>query len=176
MRWARGGWLLMGMMIVVLPAAAQLREYPDESLMGVKGVHVIVQYQAPNEGAFGLTQKDLVRAVESRLRADNVAVLDDAAWHKEPGEPYLLINVVGTSVKRTRKGDPAFVFSFSADLIQKVTLGRTPAFSTDAATWSQGYFIVVPRDQLNNVTLQISDVAHDFAGALTQANASAHAK
>jgi hypothetical protein len=152
------------------PSFSQLREYPDESLTGVKAVHVLVRYQAPNEGAYGLTQKDLQKAVEARLEADNVPVLDAKAWHKASGEPYLFVNVVGTQVEPTKKENAVFVYSFSADLIQKVVLSRDPSFKTDGATWSQGYFIVVPKDQLNNVTLQISDVAHDFAESLHQTN------
>jgi hypothetical protein len=118
-----------------------------------------------------LTQKDLQKAVEARLEADDVPVLDEKAWHKESGEPYLFVNVVGTQVDATKKENAVFVYSFSADFIQKVALLRDPSFKTDGATWSQGYFIVVPKDQLNKVTLQISDVAHDFAGSLHQANA-----
>jgi hypothetical protein len=164
--------IILGLTLVTtIPSFSQLREYPDESLVGVKGVHVVVRYQAPNEGAYGLTQKDLQKAVEARLQADNVTLLDTNAWHKESGEPYLFVNVVGTQVEPGKKDNAVFVYSFSADLIQKVTLGRDPSFATDGATWSQGYFIVVPKDQLNNVTLQISDVAHDFAGSLHQANA-----
>ena len=146
---------------------SQLREYPDESLTGVKAVHVVVHYEAPNEAAYGLTEKDLQDAVEERLAADDVSVLDEASWSKEPGEPCFFVNVVGTQVDTEGK---TFAYSFSADFIQKVMLGRNSSFKTEGATWSQGYFLVVPYDRLSNVTLQISDVAHDFAGSLHEAN------
>lgn len=148
----------------------QLREYPDQSLAGVKGVRVVVRYQAPSEHAYGLTEADLKRAIETRLAVDNVKVLDDTAWRKEPGEPYLFVNVVGTQVDSARHDASPFVFSFSADLIQKVVLASKPDFSTEGATWSQGYFVVVTKENLRDVTLQISNVAHDFAESLHEAN------
>jgi hypothetical protein len=148
---------------------AQLREYPDESLIGLKGVKVVVRYEAPPEGTYGLTEQDLRDAVEERLIADNVKVLDEKQWEREPGSPYLYIDVVGTPVD-TVGNKRLFVFSFSADLIQRVTLHRKPSYITDGATWSQGYFVVVPEDQLRKVTLQISDTAHDFAESVHNAN------
>jgi hypothetical protein len=155
------------------PSLSQLREHPDESLIGVRGVHVVVRYQAPNEQPFGLTETDLRHAIETRLTADNVKVLDDRAWRREPGAPYLFVNVVGTQVDSTRQDRSPFVFSFTADLIQSVALARKPSFATEGATWSQGYFIVVSKDNLRDVTLQISNVAHDFAESLHEANKSA---
>jgi hypothetical protein len=152
------------------PSPAQLREYPDESLRRIQGVRVVVRYQAPSEAAYGLTEDRLRAAVEARLAADNVRVLDETAWRQEPGEPCLFINVVGTQVDSSRKSHSPFVYSFSADLIQKVSLDRLPAFTSDAATWSQGYFLVVPREELRSVTLQISNVAHDFAESVHLAN------
>jgi hypothetical protein len=151
-------------------SSAQLREYPDQSLAGVRGVHVVVRYQAPNEHVYGLTESDLKHAIETRLAADNVKVLDDTAWRKEPGEPYLFVNVVGTMVDSARQDRSPFVFSFSADLIQNVMLASRPDYSTAGATWSQGYFVVVPKENLREVTLQISNVAHDFAESLHEAN------
>ncbi len=152
------------------PTFAQLREYPDESLAGLKGVHVIVKYNAPDEQAYGLTQDELQKAVEARLSADNIKVFDEKGWRQEPGMPYLFVNVVGTEVTTGRKDEHVYVYSFAADLIQKVSLERQPSFTTEGATWSQGYFITVPTSELNRVTLQISDVAHDFAESIHQAN------
>jgi hypothetical protein len=154
---------------------AQLREYPDASLIGIQGVRVVVDYQAPNEGMYGLTQKNLQDAVKERLTVDNVKVLDEKQWEREPGSPYLYVHVVGTPVETGGKRR-LFVFSFSADLIQRVSLHRKPSYITDGATWSQGYFVVVPQDELRKVTLQISDVAHDFAESVHQANAGSHGK
>jgi hypothetical protein len=172
---ARNGFVLALALTLATtsPSLSQLREHPDESLIGVRGVHVVVRYQAPDEHLFGLTEDDLKHAIEVRLSADNVQVLDDRAWRQEPGEPYLFVNVVGTQVDSTRQDRSPFVFSFSADLIQKVALARKPSFTTEGATWSQGYFIVVSKEHLRDVTLQISNVAHDFAESLHEANKSA---
>ncbi len=165
-------WLALIAFLVVAATTvsfAQLREYPDESLIGLKGVRVVVHYEAPPEGTYGLTQQDLQDAVEERLIADNVNVLDEKQWEHEPGSPYLYIDVVGTPVDTVGK-KRVFAFSFSADLVQRVALRRKPSYITDGATWSQGYFVVVPEDQLRKVTLQISDTAHDFAESVHDAN------
>jgi hypothetical protein len=151
---------------------AQLREYPDESLRGIKAVHVIVHFEAPTDGKVGLTQVDLQSTVETCLEADHIKVIDDQQWKREHGSPYLYIEVVGTRVPTGIKDSPTYVYSFSADLIQQVALTRNRSFTTDGATWSQGYFIVVPKDQLNDVTMQIARVAQDFAASVHAANAS----
>ncbi len=163
-----------GCAVLILGAAvlahAQLREYPDESLRGLKGVHVVVRYEAPPEARYGLTEAGLKAAVEARLAADNLTVLDEETWRTTEGAPYLFINVVGTAVDSLRGSRSGFVYSFTADLIQRVALDRMPSLSTDGATWSQGYVLVVPGSELRSVTLQISDVAHDFAESVRQAN------
>jgi hypothetical protein len=146
----------------------QLREYPDASLIGLKGVRVVVDYQGPVEESYGLTESELQAAVELRLNADNVKVLDEKAWQREPGKPYLYINVVGTQVGSEKS--PTYFYSFTADLIQEISLTRQPSDRTDGATWSQGYTLVVSRDNLREVTLKIGDVAHDFAVSVQEAN------
>jgi hypothetical protein len=146
----------------------QLREYPDESLKGVKGIHVIVNYRGPVEDSYGLTQKQLQDAVELRLKADDMKILNGEEWNKEAGKPYLYINIVGTQVG-TGKTE-TFFYSFAVDLIQQVSLGRRPSFKTEGSTWNQDYALVVAKDSLRDVTLKISDVAHDFAQSVREAN------
>lgn len=160
-------------MLVMLVASTvslfgQLREQPDLSLVGVRGIRVIVNYQGPGENAYGLSQQQLQDAAESRLNADHVTVLKEEDWTKEPGRPLLYINIAGTQVGT---GMPrAFLYSFAADLIQQVSLSRSPSLQTEGSTWNQDYAVVVEKDRLLDVSLKISDLADDFAQALREAN------
>lgn len=149
-------------------ASAQLREYPDESLKGLIGVRVIVNYKGPVEESYGLSQKQLQNTVESRLIADNIKVLNDKQWSREPGNPYFYITVIGTQVGSGTS--PTFFYSFATDLIQNVSLGRIPSLKTQGSTWNQDYSLVVSKDSLRDVTIKISDVAHDFAQSVHEAN------
>ena len=151
-----------------LPLFAQLRQYPDESLKGVKGVRVIVRYKGPVEDSYGLAQKKLQNVVESWLKADGVKVLTNEEWSREPGKPYLSITVVGTQVGSKQR--PAFFYSIATDLIQEVSLSRRPLLKTEGSTWNQDYALVVPKNDLQEVLVKISDAAHDFAQSVREAN------
>lgn len=160
----------VALMLVALaaPSFGQLREHPDLSLKGVKGVRVIVNYQAPIEIPAGLTQAQLQNLVEVQLKADDVKILSQEEWGQEPGKPYFNINVVGTQVGSGES--TTFYYSFAADLIQEVSLGSRPSFKTEGSTWNQDYSLVVTKDDLREVTLKIRDVAHDFAQSVREAN------
>jgi hypothetical protein len=160
--------VLILFIVSAVPSFGQLREHPDESLKGVKGIRAIVNYQGPVEPSFGLTQKQLQDAVELRLKADDIKVLTDEEWNKEPGKPYLYIMIVGTEVGTGNT--PTFFYSFAADFIQQVTLRRRLSLMTEGSTWNQDYALVVSKHDLREVTLKISDVAHDFAQSVHEAN------
>ena len=151
-----------------VPSFSQLRQHPDESLKGMKGVRVIVSYKGPAENSYGLVQKKLRNAVESWLTADGVKVLTGEEWDHAPGKPYLSITVVGTQVGS--KKEPAYFYSIATDLIQEVALSRKPFLKTEGSTWNQDYALVVPKNDLQEVMVKISDAAHDFAQSVHEAN------
>ncbi len=74
-------------------------------------------------------------------------------------------------VARRSPGKPdAYIYTFSADLIQLVTLMRKAADSVEACTWSSGYSVVVPTDDLRAVTVKVGELAQEFVRALEAAN------
>jgi hypothetical protein len=160
--------LLLVLFAATVPSSAQLREYPDSSLKGIQAVRVVVKYAGPDERSFGLTQQQLQDAVELRLKADDVRVLNEEEWNRQPGQPYLCITIAGTRAGSEKT--PVFFYSFAADLIQHVSLGRTPTIVTEGSTWNQDYALVVARTDLREVTMKISDVAHEFAQSVRDAN------
>jgi hypothetical protein len=163
------GVLVIAASIVSLaPAVGQLRENPDESLKGLKSVGVVVRYQAPAEDLYGLTQRQLYDAVVARLKAEDIDVVSDDALSKLPGKPHFCVYVVGTEIGSKRS--PTFFFSFATDLIQDVTISRKPMTTAEGSTWNQDYALVVPGDDLRQVTLKVSDAAHEFAQSVREAN------
>jgi hypothetical protein len=160
--------LLLTLIAATVSSPAQLREYPDASLKGIQGVRVVVKYAGPDERSYGLTQQQLQDAVELRLKADDVRVLTGEEWTGEPGQPYLCITIAGTRAGSEKT--PVFFYSFAADLIQHVSLGRTPSVTTEGSTWNQDYALVVAQKDLREVTMKISDVAHEFAQSVRDAN------
>jgi len=162
-------FLILNLLIATTaPLFGQLREHPDKSLKGVKGVRVIVNYQAPVIDSYGLTQKQLQDAVELRLKVDNIKVLTDKEWKHESGKPYFYITIEGTQVGSEKA--PMFFYTIATDLIQEVLLSRIPSFKTEGSTWNQDYNLVLVKDELREVLLKIDEVAHDFAQSVHEAN------
>jgi hypothetical protein len=151
-----------------VPSFGQLRAHSNESLKGVKGIRVIVNYRGPVEDSHELTQKKLQDAVELQLKADDVKVLTGKEWRHEPGKPYFYVNIVGTQAGSEKT--PTFFYSFSADLIQQVSLRRKPSLKTEGSTWNQDYALVLSKHDLRDLTLKINGVAHDFAQSVHEAN------
>jgi hypothetical protein len=156
------------LIVSIVPSFGQLREHPDESLKGVKGIRVIVDYKGPVEDSYGLSRKQLQNAVELQLKVDGIKILTGEEWSHEPGKPYLNIIIVGTQVGSGKS--PTFFYSFATDLIQEVSLGRKPSLKTEGSTWNQDYAFVVAKDDLREVTMKIGDVAREFAQSVHEAN------
>ena len=149
--------ILFLIITLTIRSFGQLREHPDISLKGLKGIRVVVNYQGPIEASYGLTPKQLQEAIESRFRVNDIKILTEKEWKREPGKPYLSLIIVGTQLGSGKK--PTFFYSFATDLIQQVSLGRQPSIKTLGSTWNQDYNFVVPQDSLREVTLKIDEVA-----------------
>jgi hypothetical protein len=163
--------LLLTIILLIASTAtsfSQLREYPDQSLKGLKGVRVVVKYQAPDEGSYALSQKQLQEAAELQLKTDDIKVLTDKEWSREPGKPYFYVLITGKRI--TSEKTPIFCFTIASDLIQQVSLSRKPAFKTEGSTWNQDYTLILSEDNLREVTLKLNKLAQEFAQSIHDAN------
>jgi len=135
------------------------------SLGDIKGVYVVVQYDAPTDERYGLSKEDLQSALELRLKANDVRVLSDEEWSKTSRKPYLCLTIKGSKLTSTA-GDPDYLFAWGLDLIQRVKILDPAKTESKAITWTQEYSAVLPEHALRTISVNVSDLALEFANAL----------
>ena len=148
---------------------------PDErwrtsipSLAGLNGVYVTVQFDAPIEPQYGVSEVALRSALELRLKANDIHILNEEEWSSSARKPYLCLTVKGSKLGSNTK-DPEFLFAWGLDLIQTVRILDEPKLESKASTWTQQYSAVLPEHALRNIAVRVSALALEFANAMKTA-------
>jgi hypothetical protein len=144
--------------------------YKSDSLRGLRGAYVSVQYGGTPHREAGLTSSQIAAEVSLRLRIAGLNVLTESEWRQEPGRPYLYVNIAETTIPGQGKADLGQVYTCSVDLMQETSLMRSPGSAVDACTWSRGATIIVPPNDLGQVRVLVGDLATEFTAAARAAN------
>ncbi len=160
--------LVMGMCSTVVLAKQNTSESAT-SLHNVKAVYVQVNYNAPPEQQYGLTEDELFKQVKLTLHADNIRTLDREEWIEAAGSPYLRVNIEGAALDPKRV-DTDFMYNYTVELVQRVRLEREPRQQCEAITWSEGSFAIVPHDRLDRIKDSLEDLLLKFNHALQSSN------
>lgn len=141
-------------------------DYYRRSLVGLRGVQVIVEPLRPEAEARGLTTALLQTDAELRLRKAGIRVLTRQESEQAPGNPYLYVNVAITT------GSIYWGDSLHVSLRQTVLLERDTAVRIDAETWdaSSGGGIYLPENIAQKVRGAIDDLVDQFVNAYLAAN------
>jgi len=125
---------ILGLLLVATAhrRSAATNADPKDSLKGLTGVYLIVEYLRPEAEKAGVTRAQLVTDTELRLRQSGIRLLTEAEWLKTPAAPCLYVNV------DAKPKGTLFTYSVDVDLKQVVELGRDPAVTLLAATCSTG--------------------------------------
>ena len=165
--------MLAGILVIGLGSTMGLAKQntPEsvKSLHGLKAVYVQVDYNAPPEQQYGLTEDQLLSQVNVTLKADNIRPLTREEWAEAPGSPYLRVNIAGAALDPKRE-DTDFMYNYTVELVQQVKLAREPRLLCEGVTWSEGSFEVVPHDQLDSIKDSLEDLLLKFNHALQNAN------
>jgi hypothetical protein len=165
--------MLAGILVIGLGSTMGLAKQntPEsvKSLRGLKAVYVVVDYNAPPEQQYGLTEDQLLSQVKVTLNADNIRVLDREEWLETPGSPYLRVNIEG-AVLDPKRADTDFMYNYTVELVQQVKLAREQRVQSEGVTWSEGSFAVVPHDRLDGIKDNLEDLLLKFNHALQAAN------
>ncbi|MBN1361574.1 MAG: hypothetical protein JW993_13330 [Sedimentisphaerales bacterium] len=137
----------------------QLSEARD-TLRGLQGIHVIVEYLKPEVKQLGLTCDALRTDAELQLRQYGIKVLDLPESIVISGSPYLYINVGVLS--RSIEVLPLLAVSINVQLKQTVLLARNPTIRCKATTWEVGSVAQVGRSNLADVRDVTSDLVARF--------------
>jgi len=123
-------WVVI-LMLICSSLYAQTTESQKNSLLGLKGVMVMVADLDPKIKSDGLTESSIQTDVESKLRIAGIKVLTRDENLKEPGNPYLYIKVNSHT-----SGNRVHAFQISIKLNQTVFLGRNLKIKVvDCTTW-----------------------------------------
>ena len=96
-----------------------------ESLRGLKGVKILIEFLNDDVKAFGITEQQLRTDVEVKLRSAGIPVLS-----RSLDDSYLYINLTGIKVDSY-----TYVFSYSVEYAQTVLLERNFKWLTGVKIW-----------------------------------------
>jgi len=138
-----------------------------DTLVGLKGVGVGVEYIRPEVQRYGLTERILQTDVEMQLRQNGIRVLSMQETLQTPGCPYLYIRVevlIKEEIKLAAVG-------IRAEFAQVAFLMREPTIFADATTWDKTEVGMVPVNQLKDVRKDVKDLVDHFIKDYLAANA-----
>lgn len=153
------------------PDAKSIAVGQGDTLVGLKGVKVVVEGLHADAKVAGLRESTLKSMVELRLRGLGVPVMSESESVSDPRSPYLYVNVATIA-----DSDRAiYGFVVSVDLMQRVALldqSKELEFRAVARTWEVPFqFGSVGRLRLNEaVTTSVGELVERFANEFRAAN------
>lgn len=118
-----------------------------ESLKGLKGIGLFVEPLNPEVEKAGISRDQLKQEVELKLGQAGIQVLNEEERIKEPGKPYLYININAYSWRE----EVIYGFALKVDLNQLVLLDRDPKTGCFGTTWFSGSAGIIGANKLKNV-------------------------
>jgi hypothetical protein len=156
--------LLAGLLL--LPSLSFALEMRQKALVGLKGVYVLVEYLRPGAELQGLTENQIQRVVEQRLRQAGINILTADESLKQPGKSYLYVHV-NTYYEKDFCQD-YLAYRINVTLKEWVTLAR--GGQTPAGIWQDGgvglaHIKHVVSEILGRVGDEIDDFLRDYRAA-----------
>jgi hypothetical protein len=161
--------LIMGLVMVFSMAGIRASAFENNSLIGIKGVYVIVSSLYPEVEEAGLTNSQIQSDVELKLRLAGIKVLNYELKKmiKETGEITLTKPAVFIYVTSRKGLQGAIVYNISCELQQTVILVRNPSIETYATTWNDSALDV---GSIKDMRELIKDVVDKFINAYLAVN------
>ncbi len=161
--------LLVSVAALTVSAAHADTQLRERTLVELAGVDVLVAQTSADAESAGITQAWAETFLEDTLRLSGIRVLDLDERLREPGFPYLFLNVTVTRVGE----HPLFAYFVRLDLHQTVLLDRDRKIHAPAPTWSAtaklGYAGTLHAESAIKET--VSELAEEFIRAYRAAHA-----
>jgi hypothetical protein len=166
--------LLASLLILacLLPAASCFAVDSDTTratLLGIKGVRVIIEELQPNIQKYTkkqeISKEQLLKQVEDQLRTAGIKALNQEEWLVTPGTPVLYVNVNTHEFEKYR-----FAFDVSVQLRQIVSLEREPSVKSLAPTWSTNMTGVVNVGTIGSLNESVKLLVGNFIKAYASVN------
>jgi hypothetical protein len=129
-----------------------------ETLRGLTGVWVVVERFNLELEQGGLTQSQVQKDTEEKLRQVGIKVLTQEECWQTPGMPWLYITAA-----LLKASDTTYAATIGATLHQEVQLTRDPQMKTFGATWDAGVHIgAVGAERLPTVRESVGSLVDKF--------------
>lgn len=135
-----------------------------DTLVGLQGVHVVVEEMRPEAEKYGLSEQSLQTDVELRLRQYGVRVFSQEESMRTPGRPWLYVNV------NPLMSETIAAVSISITIKEDTFLQRNKATVVKAATWSTGSVALLGLGRLNTLREDVRDKVDQFINDYYAAN------
>jgi hypothetical protein len=142
-------------------------KFSRRSLVGLRGIEVVVEDLAPEVERAGLTKAVIQTDAELKLRIAGIRVLSTDQDAIEPGHPYLYLNAIIATGNGSSWG-----YTTSVGLTQTVLLVRNPEIVVEGETWSvaSGGGYAASRDIAERVRNKFKDEVDEFINAYLAMN------
>ena len=149
--------LLLFTMFCASDVFAQQPKFEIESLRGLKGICVVIESLSPDIEKDGLRIENIQTDVELKLRLAGIKVLTGEERIKEPGTPFLYVNV---SSSKSELG--IYTFSINIQLRQLVFLARDLDTRIFACTWIKGTIGTIGANNVVDIRDYVKDNVDNF--------------
>ena len=160
--------LAAGLFFFILwSSPAQARDTAQQgvsSLSGLKGVGVVIEDIDPAIEREGFTALQIQKDVEEKLRKAGIKMLSEAELTKNPGMPYLYVNIF------TFKDEDIYAYHITLELKQMVSLVRKPSVKQSVATWKISGGGTVGALKLSTIRTAVGEYINAFIKAYFAAN------
>jgi hypothetical protein len=148
------------------PGRAQDGDPRTETLRGLSGVGVGIEYLNDEAKRAGFDANTLQTDVELKLRLAGIKVLTREESIRVPGSPSLYVNL-----NFINAANGLGVYSIEVELKQNALLERDKTvLALRATTWSTGYLGTAPRDTVSPVRSALGDLVDRFLNAYLSVN------
>lgn len=148
------------------PVSAWELSSPEESLKGLKGVHLVITGINYVFEQAGITKVQLRNEIELKLLANGIRIFPEGVAKIEADAPYLYI-----TVNAMKAPNELFFYSIKTELKQWVSIFRDKNIVVYAPTWSTDVMGITGQPNLQNIVREgVLDSVDKFCRAYLDVN------
>jgi hypothetical protein len=160
------GVIVMALVValLLLPSVSHALTIHQKALVGLRGMHVLVEKMDPQAEHLGLTEAQIQTDVELRLRKAGIRVLTEKEWKEAPGMPYLYVHVNTLVMQKL----PIIANSVHVGLKEVVTLAR--GFKAVGEIWRADSIGNIGPENISKIRGYVGDQVDKFINDYLAAN------
>jgi hypothetical protein len=144
-------------------------EETRKTLIGIKGVHIMVEELQPNVLKYAknqdVTKEELQRRIENQLRVAGIVILNRDEWLRTIGRPLLYVDINTHEFQKYQ-----FAYDIRVEFRQIVSLEANPAVIAFAPTWSLNMTGAVNAGTVGTIYGNVRLLVGSFVSAYSSVN------